>query len=87
MSPREADNKLTQLRTMEPKARLRKLQQKITLSMQEKLTKIHAVALEPTLVISHETKHFCTGQREMQTIKHMRVMGDRWTQSGIMDDG
>ena len=28
-------------------------------------------------------KHSGTGQREMQTIRHMRVMGNRWKQSGI----
>jgi len=38
------------------------------------------------LVNDHETKHFGTGQREDADYKHMRVMGNRWKQSGIRGD-
>jgi len=44
------------------------------------------MALVLALVIGHETKHFGTGQREDADYKHMRVMGNRWNQSGIRGD-
>ena len=34
----------------------------------------------------NKDEHTDTRQRETQTIRHMRAMGNRWTQSGIRED-
>lgn len=41
---------------------------------------------ETTWTVTVETRHSGTRQGEMRTLKHMRVLGNRWTWSGIKED-